>query len=154
EDHDVVEAVHELWLEGLADHRVDGVFLGLLGQGLVDQVLAAEVRREDQDGVAEVDRAALPIGQAAVIEHLEEDVEDFRMRLLHSVHQPDAEGAPANSFGELTTLYESDVAGGRTEEAGDGVLLAVRAHVDAAHGLLVVEEELGESPGQLGLSDT
>jgi hypothetical protein len=33
------------------------------------------------------------------------------------------------------------------------VLLAVLAHVDAHHGALVVEEELGERLGQLGLAD-
>ena len=35
----------------------------------------------------------------------------------------------------------------------DGVLLHVLAHVDADHGPLVVEEELGQRPGQLGLAD-
>jgi hypothetical protein len=33
------------------------------------------------------------------------------------------------------------------------VLLAVLAHVDADHGPLVVEEELGQRLGELGLAD-
>ena len=34
-----------------------------------------------------------------------------------------------------------------------GELLHVLAHVDAHHRLLVVEQELGERPGELGLAD-
>ena len=35
----------------------------------------------------------------------------------------------------------------------DGVLLLVLGHVDPDHRLLVVEQELGERPRQLGLAD-
>jgi hypothetical protein len=51
---------------------------------------AAQVRGEDQDRVAEVDRAALTVRQAAVVQHLEQDVEDLRVRLLDLVEQDDA----------------------------------------------------------------
>ena len=47
---------------------------GLLDIGAVRQArqrLAAEVRGQHDEGVAEIDRAALPVGQPAVIEHLQ-----------------------------------------------------------------------------------
>ena len=37
------------------------------------------------DGVLEVDRAALAVGQPAVVEHLQQHVEDVRVRLLDLV---------------------------------------------------------------------
>ena len=44
----------------------------------VEQELTAEVRGHDDNGVLEVDRAALGIGHAAVVEDLKQDVEDIR----------------------------------------------------------------------------
>jgi hypothetical protein len=46
-------------------------------QRRVDEDRRAEVRRQDQDRVREVDRAPLAVGEAAVVEHLQQDVEDL-----------------------------------------------------------------------------
>ena len=62
-------------------------------------------------------------------------------------------GPAPHRLGELAALVVADVAGRRADEAGHRVLLHVLAHVDADHGPLVVEEELGQRPGQLGLAD-
>ena len=62
-------------------------------------------------------------------------------------------GPAAHRFGELAALVVADVAGRRADEARHGELLHVLAHVDAHHRLLVVEQELGERPRQLGLAD-
>jgi hypothetical protein len=51
------------------------------------QILAAEVRGHDDERVAEVDRAALAVGQPAVVEHLQQHVEHVRVRLLDLVEQ-------------------------------------------------------------------
>src|SRR5690606_28013396 len=48
----------------------------------------------------------------------------------------------------------ADESGRGTEEPRDGVLLAVLAHIERDHGVFVVEQELGERLGQLGLTDT
>jgi hypothetical protein len=47
----------------------------------------ADVAGHDDDGVLEVDRAALAVGQAAVVEQLEQHVEDVRVRLLDLVER-------------------------------------------------------------------
>lgn len=59
----------------------------------------------------------------------------------------------AHRLGELAALLVPDVPGRSTDQPGHAVLLAVFAHVDADHGPLVVEEEVGERLGQLGLAD-
>ena len=59
----------------------------------------------------------------------------------------------ADGLGELAALLVADVAGRRADQPRDRVLLAVLAHVDADHRPLVVEQEVRERLGQLGLAD-
>ncbi len=117
----------------------------LLGrQQRVDEVLRPEVGGEHEDDVAEVDGAALAVGEPTVVEHLEQDVEGLRVRLLDLVEQDHRVGPAADRLGELAALLVADVARRRADEARDGVPLGVLRHVDADHGPLVVEEEVGE----------
>ena len=57
--------------------------------------LRAEIARRDHDRVGEVDDPALAVGEPAVVEDLQEDVVDVRMRLLDLVEQDDANRAAA-----------------------------------------------------------
>ena len=120
---------------------------------LAHRLGAADVRRHDQHRVAEVDGAALAVGQAAVVEHLQQDVEDLGVRLLDLVEQDDAVRAAAHRLRQLAALVVADVAGRRADEARHRVPLLVLAHVDAHHRVLVVEHELGERARELRLAD-
>ena len=113
----------------------------------------ADVARHDHDGVLEVDRPALAVGQATVVEDLEQDVEHVRVGLLDLVEQHHLVRPAADGLGQLAALVVADVAGRRADQAGHGELLHVLAHVDAHHGGLVVEQELGERPCELRLAD-
>ena len=115
--------------------------------------VAADVRRHDDDGVAEVHRAALRVREPAVVEDLQQDVEHVRMRLLDLVEQDDRVRAAAHRLGELPAFLVADVARRRADEPRDGVLLHVLGHVDAHHRVLVVEQELGERARRLRLAD-
>ncbi len=134
---DLVEPVDELGLEG----------------GLDAGDAARDVRGHDHDRVLEVDGAALAVGQAAVVHHLQQHVEDVGVRLLDLVEQHDRVRAAPHGLGQLAALLVADVAGRRADEPRHRVLLHVLGHVDADHRLLGVEHELGERPGQLGLAD-
>ena len=136
ERHDLVDAIQELRAEPVAQ-----------------LVRGADVRGHDDHGVAEVDRAALTVGQASVVEHLQEDVEDLGVRLLDLVEEDDGVRAAADGLRELSALLVADVAGRRTDEPGDGVPLLVLGHVEPHHRSLVVEHELRERAGELGLPD-
>src|ERR1019366_2402502 len=61
-------------------------------------------------------------------------------------------GSAPDSLGQLAALLVSHVPGRCTDQPGHRVLLAVLAHVDADDGALIVEQELGERLGQLGLA--
>src|ERR1019366_10091369 len=97
EDHDFVESVEELGPEYAPDfvhHRTlnelasrGGIEPHLVVDGL--DVCRPEIAGQDDDGVLEVDRAALPVGQPAVIENLQEHVPHVRVGLLDLVEQDD-----------------------------------------------------------------
>jgi hypothetical protein len=113
----------------------------------------ADVRRHDHDGVPEVHGAPLRVRQAPVLQDLQEDVEHVRVRLLDLVEQEHAVRLAPHGLRELAALVVADVAGGRADEPGHGVLLHVLRHVDADHRVLVAEQELGERARQLRLAD-
>ena len=92
EDDDVVDAVEELRPEALPQHFHHLLARLLKAASLVQRSrdcssMRAQVRGHDQHRVLEVDGAALGVGEAAVVEHLQEDVEDVRMRLLDLVEE-------------------------------------------------------------------
>ena len=130
-------------------HDLRAQALGIL---LLAEEVAAEVRGHDDHGVPEVHRAAVAVGEAAVVEQLQQHVEDVAVRLLDLVEQDHGVRAPPHGLGQLAALVVADIAGRRADEARHRVLLHVLGHVDADHGALVVEEELGQRPRQLRLA--
>src|SRR4051812_13594894 len=163
-EHDrVVDAVEELGpevlLELVGDLRLHPLVVrAAVGSGReahvgLGDVPRAEVGRHDDDGVLEVDHPTLRVGEAAVLEHLQQRVEDLRVGLLDLVEEHDGERLAAHLLGELAALLVADVAGGRTEEPADRVLLGVLGHVQLDQRVLAAEEELGERLGELGLAD-
>ena len=71
-----------------------------------------------------------------VIKNLQEDVEYVRMSLLDLVQEHDAIGLAAHPLAELSALLVTNVAGRRSDEAGDREFLHIFAHVDPDHILL------------------
>jgi len=57
------------------------------GHHLLLGATRSQVGGQDQDGVAEVHGATLPIGEPAFVEHLQQHVEHVRVRLFHLVEQ-------------------------------------------------------------------
>ena len=158
EDDDFVDAVEELGAEAGAEFFKNGAFHAFVGFTVVAAAVfedagGADVGGHDDDGVFEVDGAALAVGEAAVVEDLEQDVEDIVVGLFDFVKENDGVGAAADGFGELAALFKADVSGRGADEAGDGVFLLVFGHVDADHGAFVVEQELGEGAGEFGFAD-
>src|SRR6266487_5549319 len=59
----------------------------------------------------------------------------------------------SHSLGQLAALFVSDVAGRRTDEARNTVLLHILRHVDTHQRLLIVEEELRQGTRHLRFTD-
>src|SRR5918993_5071762 len=163
EDDDLIYPVEELGPEsplqalarpplGLAE--VNAVARGEAELPRRDEVLAAYVRGHYDDRVLEVDRPALGVSEASVVEDLQQRVEDFGVGLLDLVEEDDAVGTAPHLLRELSCLLIADVARGSADEPGDGVGLLELGRVYPDHGVLFAEEVFGERPCELGLADS
>ena len=85
--------------------------------GHLHDLVRAEVAGHHDHGVLEVHRAALAVGQAAVVEHLQQHVEHVRVRLLDLVEQQHAVGLAAHRLGQVAALVVADVARRRADQA-------------------------------------
>ena len=117
------------------------------------EALGADVGSHDDDGVAEVDHVTPGVCKASVVENLQEQAEDVGVSLFDFVEEHDRIGFLPDFFSELATFFIADVSRRGTEQARDGVLFHVLAHVYADEGILVAEEELSEGLCQLCLAD-
>ena len=117
EHHDFVNPVEKFGPELLAQ-RIEHVALHsrerlrIIAATVRENQMAADVRCHDDDGVFEIYRSAMAIGQATVVENLEQDVEDVGMRLLDFVEQNDRVRSSSHRLGELPAFIVPDIAGG------------------------------------------
>ena len=114
------------------------------------RIRRARIGGHDQDHIAEVDLLAVVIGQLAVVHHLQQDVEQVRMRLLDLVEQQHAVRMLVDAVGQQAALVEADIAGRRADQPRDRVALHVFRHVEAQQ---LDAERDGELLGDLGLAD-
>ena len=157
EADDLVDPVEELRAEEVLERpfAVARAFVVRAGEAHagVHSGRGAEVAGHDHDGVAEVDGASLAVGDTAVVEDLQEQVEDVGVGLLDLVEQDDAEGSASDQLGQAAAVVVADVAGRRADDAADGVALLVLGHVEPDQRVLGVEQVLGQGLGELGLAD-
>ena len=83
---------------------------------------------------------------------MQQHVEDIRVGFFYLVEEYDAVWPAAHGFSQLPAFIVAHIAWRRADEARDAVLLHVFAHVDTYHGGFIIEEELGQGFGQLGLA--
>src|SRR5579883_2622940 len=108
---------------------------------------------DDDNGVSEIDRLAVRVGEAAVVEQLQEQVEDLRVRLLDFVKEDDAVRATAHGFGELAGLIVADIARRGADEPRGLVAFHEFGHVELDAGVLISKERLRQRPRQFGFTN-
>ena len=157
EDDRFIEPVEEFGAEmgpqGFIDPPLHFSVAGWI-TGEIENRSAADVAGENQDRVGEIHRATLAIGDATVIKDLQHDIEDIGVGLLHLIKEDHRVGTAPHRFGELAAFLVAHIARRRSDQAADGVLLHVFAHVDAHHRLLAVKQLGGQGFGKLGLAHT
>ena len=115
-------------------------------------LLAADVRRHNNDRVFEVDSPAEGIGQYAVLENLQEEVRHIAVRLFQLVQQDDAVGPPPHLLRQDAALVVADVARRRADQARNGAWLHIFAHVDAHERVLRAEDAVCQRAAELRLA--
>ena len=114
----------------------------------------AQVRRHENQGVLEVHRTALAVGQSTVVKHLQQRVEHVGMSLLDFVQQNHAVRMCTHGFGQLAAFFVAHVSRRRTDQAAHAMLFHVFTHVDTHQRVLVVEQFHGKRLRQFRLAHT
>jgi len=156
ERDDGIDAVEDFGSEEPA-HGIGEVFAGGVASGVSGpepdragmEALGAEVGGHDDDAVAEVGDASGGIGQSAIAEELEQQVEEGGVGLFEFVEEDDAEGLFADAGGE-ESLGASG--GGTADESLDGDGIGELVEVEADHACHIAEEEFGGGLGHLCFS--
>ena len=153
EDDDVIDAVQKLRLEGGAQHFED-LSLNLLGVPpchLLNR-RSGKVGGHDDQCILEVYRPPLPVCQASVFQDLKQQIEDLRVGFLDLVEQDHRIGSSLDGLGQESPLLVAHVAWRRANQPRHRVLFHELRHVQTHHGLLVVEQKLGQGSRQLRLA--
>ena len=157
-ENDLIEPVQEFGPEGgvqLLHNELLRLLRDLpLRVNPLQKILRSDIRGQDNDGIFEIHCSSLGIRDPTVIQHLQKDIEDIRMRLLDLIEEDHGVGLSPDRLRELSSLLVADIAGGRADQAGDRILLHILRHVDPHHRILIVEEILRERLRELRLSDT
>ena len=114
---------------------------------------AGQIAGHHDHGVAEINGAALGIGEPAVIQHLQQQVEHIGMGLLHFIEKQHRIGPATHGLRELPPFLVTDVARRSTDQPGHGVPLHELAHVEANQRLLFIKQRPRQRLRQLGLAD-
>mmetsp|Transcript_96585 Transcript_96585/g.268469 ORF Transcript_96585/g.268469 Transcript_96585/m.268469 type:complete len:379 (-) Transcript_96585:2455-3591(-) len=170
EDDDLIQAVEELGSEEalhLLVHELLHLRVALLTSvipspeaqskaacGALLHRAAAKVGRHDHQRVGEGHGPALGVGEAAVVQQLQEHVEDVGVCLLHLVEEHQRVWPPTQGFCEGAAITVAHIAGRRADELGDCVLLHVLAHVQTDHGLISAKECGSEGLAERRLADS
>ena len=94
----------------------------------------------------------MAVGEAAVVQQLQQHIEDVIVGFFYFVQKDDCVGAAAHGFGQLAAFVIAHIAGRGADEAAHRMLFHVFAHVYAHHRFFAVKEEIGQRAGQLGLA--
>src|SRR4030095_11124027 len=160
---DFIQPVDKLRIEQPLHFLHDGVFHLLSGRffawsleseaRVLREEPGADVRRHDDDRVFEIDGITKAVREMAVLKHLQQDVVNIRVRLLDFVQQNDGVRIPLHTFGQLTALLVSNVAGRGANQLRYRMLLHELRHVKADERFFAAEQELRQRSSHLGLSD-
>ena len=93
------------------------------------------------------------VGDAAVVEDLQQDIEHIRVRLFDLVKQNDGIRSAAHGFGQLAALLVAHISGRRADQTRHGELLHILRHIDAHQILFIVKQRLCQRLGKLCLAD-
>ena len=61
-----------------------------------EQIFRSEIGGKNDDGILEVHRPALGIGDAAIVQHLQQHIQNIRVGLLHLIEKDNGVGLPAD----------------------------------------------------------
>ena len=176
ENHDLIDAVHELRRE-LAARRIDGGAVHLVVNLVVDlsaglskahvaieqfvHLSGAQVRGEDDEALGEIDAAVVAEGERGFIQNPEQELPQGVTGFLDLVKEQQRELEPVGVpliqrlLGEQGVGFAvAEIAWGRADEFGDLMRVLKFGAVDLDDGARISEERLGDGFDDAGFART
>ena len=113
----------------------------------------ADVAGHHNHGVFKVHRAALAVGQAAIVEYLQQHVKDIGVGFFNLVQQQHAVRFATHGFGQMAAFFVAHIAGWRANQAGHAVLFHELAHVNPNQMIFAVKQKACEGFAQLSFAN-
>ena len=66
-------------------HRTFDRVIAAIATGQILYAVGTKVRCHHNNGIAKINGAPLPVGQTAIVEHLQQHIENIRVRLLNFI---------------------------------------------------------------------
>ena len=114
------------------------------------RIAGTGVGRHHDDDIAEICLAPVVVGQRTVVHHLQQQVENIRVRLFDLIEQQDRMRVLVDLLGQQTALVEADVARRGTDQTRHGVAFHVLRHIEPDQ---LEAEHACELSRHLGLAD-
>ena len=157
EDDGFINPVEEFWpevqLQLLPDSRGHGIVIvaHILGAKadffFILKLSCPQIGSHDNDRVPEVHLTALGVGQIAIIQDLQQEVEDVWVGLLGFIQEYNGVRVLTNLFGQLAPFVVTHVAWRGTNQSAGTVLLHVLGHIDPDHVVFRAKHGLGQRLG-------
>ena len=92
---------------------------------VLNQLAASDVGGHNDNRILEIYGSSLIVCQTAVVQKLQQDVEDIRVRLFNFIEQNDTVRFPSDCFGQLSALVVADISRRRSDQSGYRVFLHI-----------------------------
>src|SRR5207302_11515144 len=111
-DDDFIDTVDKFRSEAFFTQALAyrALYLVIVHAIILVQPEIADITGHDNDRVFEIDRAALTIRQTAIVEQLQQDVEDLWSGLFDFVEQHNAVGMTPHGLGQSTAFVLANIA--------------------------------------------
>ena len=153
----LIHSVEKLWPESLLQRTLDNtlqpafIWRSLLKtHSLALQFLSTQVTCHYHYCILKINGPPVTIGESTIFKNLKKDIKYIRMGLLNLIKKDYPIGPTSHCLSKLSALLIPDVAWRCTDEARDSVFLHVLRHIQPNHRRFIVEQELRQSPCQLG----
>ena len=123
-------------------------------RGLPFDRVRADVRGHQNDRVAKIHDVAGVVGQLALLQDLQQQIPNVRVRLFDFVEQHDGIRIAPDFLRKLAAFLVTDIAGRRTDEPRDVEFFHVFAHIEMNERFRVAEHLFRERFGEQGFSNT
>ena len=107
-------------------------------------LLGANVRGHNNDRVAEIHPPTFAIGQVAIFQHLQQQIERVGVGFFDFVEQHHAVWAATHRIGQLAAFAIADVAGRRTDQPRRVETFLKLRHINLDQGFFRAEHKLGQ----------